>query len=326
MRRNPFTAPSGAGPQFSAYVALICVCIFWGTTYLGFRVALESVGPATIVCVRNLISGAILLTWAMLHDMELPRGKDLALTGVYGILTIGIGNGALAVAELWTPSGLASLFITTSPFWYAGIDALLPGGDRLRGSIIVGLLVGFAGVLGLVAPDAITVIQEGSFSSGGGIVLGFLLLQFSGATWSLGSLLQRNRKVITHPFVVAGVQQMFTGLAFIVPAILEPQRPVWTTSAVGAVLYLAIFGGIVGYGCYMMALSRLPLAIVSIYTYVNPVVAVFLGWVWYREAFGWHEAAAMAVIFLGIWMVRRASVAVEKLRARSGAEAHQQDG
>ncbi|MEP6961781.1 MAG: EamA family transporter [Acidobacteriota bacterium] len=306
-------------PQYGAYVALICVCIFWGTTYLGFRVALETIGPATIVCIRNLISGVLLLTWAKTRGLKLPVGRNLALTGFYGILTIGIGNGALAVAEEWTPSGLASLFITTSPFWYAGIDRFLPGGNKLHGPTVVGLLVGFVGVLGLVYPDALKAFQDGSFASGGGIVLGFLLLQFSGATWSLGSLLQRNRKLSTHPFVIAGVQQITTGLAFIVPALLEPQRPTWTTSGVSAVLYLAIFGGIVGYGCYMTALSRLPLAIVSIYTYINPVVAVFLGWLWYREAFGWHEAIAMVVIFLGVWLVRRASVAAEKLRADSSA-------
>ena len=79
-------------------------------------------------------------------------------------------------------------------------------------------------------------------------------------------------------------------------------------------------GGIVGYGCYMTALSRLPLAIVSIYTYVNPVVAVFLGWLAYREPFGWREALAMAVIFLGVWMVRRASAAADKLRADGPAQ------
>jgi drug/metabolite transporter (DMT)-like permease len=308
-------------PQFSAYVALICVCIFWGTTYLGFRVALDFMGPATIVCLRNFLSGGLILAWALWQRKEFPRGRDLWLTALYGILTIGIGNGALAVAELWTPTGLASLFITTGPFLYVGMDAVLPGGEKLHGPTIVGLLVGFLGVLGLVAPAAWSLATGGELSSGGGIVAGFLMLQFSGACWSLGSLLQRNRKVSVHPFVIAGVQQIATGFAFILPAMLEPQDAVWN-----AVVYLAIFGGIVGYGCYMVALSRLPLAIVSIYTYVNPVVAVFLGWLAYREPFGLREAAAMAVIFVGVWMVRRASGAAEKLRADSRAEAHQKRG
>ena len=310
-------------PQFSAYVALICVCIFWGTTYLGFRIALDDLGPATIVCVRNFISGALLVSWGLWKKKEFPRGRDLWLTGAYGILTIGIGNGTLAVAELWTPTGLASLFITTGPFLYAGMDALMPGGERLHGPTILGLFVGFLGVLGLVAPAAWALVTGGGFDSGGGIVLGFLALQFSGVCWALGSLLQRNRKVSVHPFVIAGVQQVATGFAFIIPAFLEPKDAVWTASATGAVLYLAIFGGIVGYGSYMTALKELPLAIVSIYTYVNPVVAVFLGWLAYREPFGVREAAAMVVIFIGVWMVRRASVAAKNLRAKSGSEAHE---
>lgn len=265
-------------------------------------------GPAAIVCMRNLLSGGLILAWAFWTKKRLPHGRELWKTSLYGILTIGIGNGTLAVAELWTPTGLASLFITTSPFWYVGIDALLPGGEPLHRPTFVGLLVGFLGVLGLVAPAALELVRTGEFSSGGGILLGFLLLQFSGACWSLGSLLQRNLRLTAHPFVIAGVQQMATGIVFIIPAILEPQPIVWNARGIGAVIYLATFGGIVGYGCYMMALSRLPLAIVSIYTYINPVVAVFLGWLVYREPFGYAEAGAMLVIFLGVWMVRRASV------------------
>jgi drug/metabolite transporter (DMT)-like permease len=306
-------------PQFTAYLALICVCIFWGTTYLGFRVALESIGPATIVCIRNFISGGLILAWARWNGLSIPRGGDLLRTAFYGILTIGIGNGTLAVAELWVPSGLASVFITTAPFWYAGINAILPGGDPVHGSSYPGLIVGFLGVVGLVAPAAWTMLSTGEFNAGGGIVLGFLLLQFSCATWSFGSLLQRNRRVDTNPFVVAAIQQIATGIAFVIPAMLEPQHATWTVSATSAVLYLATFGGVVGYGCYMVALNRLPLAIFSVYTYVNPVVAVFLGWLVYREAFGWREALAMVVIFVGIWMVRRASVAAEKLSADGAA-------
>jgi len=301
------TRPLREHPQFQAYVALVCVCVFWGTTYLGFRIALESLSPAVVVSVRNLLSGVLILGFCLIRGIPLPRGRDLWLTCGYGILTIGIGNGSLAEAELWTPSGLASLFITTSPFWYVAVDRLLPGGERLHGPTIIGLLVGFGGVLYLVAPAARAALHDGSLESGGGIVLGFLLLQFSGASWALGSLLQRNRKQTTHPFLIAGVQQMATGLVMAVPAVLLPHTAVWDAKAIGATVYLAIFGGIVGYGCYMMALSRLPLAIVSTYTYVNPVVAVGLGWLVYREPFGLREVGAMGVIFLGVWLVRRAS-------------------
>jgi drug/metabolite transporter (DMT)-like permease len=162
--------------------------------------------------------------------------------------------------------------------------------------------------MGLVAPPGIELLRTGQFSSGGGVVLGFIVLQISGICWALGSLLQRNMKLGVNPFVIAGVQQIAAALATVPFAFLEPQRFQATQTGLLAVVYLALFGGIVGYGCYMTALSRLPLPIVSIYTYVNPAVAVFLGWLVRGEHFGTLEATAMIVIFVGIWMVRRASV------------------
>jgi drug/metabolite transporter (DMT)-like permease len=303
-------------PHFTAYLALICVCFFWGTTYLGIRIALDSFSPALLVCLRNLLSGAITLSVAAMIGARFPRGRELWITAGCGLMVIGVGNGTLAVAEQWIPTGLASLFVTTSPFWFVGIDSLLPGGERLHAPTIRGLLVGFTGVLLLVAPAAWAAVTQHTFASGGAVVLAFFILQISGASWALGSLLQRNRHSGAHPFVLGGVQQISTGLALLAPSAFQLPSAHWTARGMGAIVYLAIFGGIVGYSCYALALSRLPLAIVSIYTYINPVVAVFLGWWVYQEHFGLREAGAMAVIFAGVAMVRRAtSMPVQKLRA-----------
>jgi drug/metabolite transporter (DMT)-like permease len=296
-------------PNFTAYVALICVCFFWGTTYLGIRVAMDSMGPGDVVCLRNFISGGLILTWAKLTGKALPKGRDLWRTGLFGALTIAVGNGAVALAEIWTPTGLASLFVATAPFQYAGVDALLPGGQKLHRPTVVGLTVGFLGVLTLVASPTIDLLKTGELSSGGGVVIGFMVLQVSGICWALGSLLQRNLRLGINPFVIAGTQQIAAAVTMIPFAILEPQAFHMTQQGMLAVVYLALFGGIVGYGCYMLSLSQLPLPIVSIYTYVNPAVAVFLGWLVLGEHFGMLEAIAMIVIFAGIWMVRRASAA-----------------
>jgi drug/metabolite transporter (DMT)-like permease len=308
-------------PHFTAYLALICVCIFWGTTYLGIRIALDSFPPALLVCLRNLISGAITLSVAAMIGAHFPRGRDLWATAGYGLMVIGVGNGTLAVVEQWIPTGLSSLFVTTAPFWFVGIDALLAGGEKLHGPTMRGLLLGFVGVFFLIAPDAWTALTQHSFASGGAVVLGFLLLQISGASWALGSLLQRNRRSRAHPFVIGGVQQLGTGLALLVPSIFQVPSAHWTARGMGAIVYLAVFGGIVGYSCYALVISRLPLAIASIYTYINPVVAVFLGWWVYRERFGIREAGAMAVIFAGVAMVRWAtSRPAQKLRPDGTAE------
>ena len=176
--------------------------MLWGTTYLGIRIALDSFPPALLVCLRTLISGGITITVAAMIGAHLPRGRDLWITAGYGLMVIAVGNGTLAVVEQWIPTGLSSLFVTTAPFWFVGIDAFLKGGERLHGPTIRGLLLGFVGVLLLVAPDAWAALTQHSFSSGGSVVLAFLLLQVSGASWALGSLLQRNRRSQMHPFVI----------------------------------------------------------------------------------------------------------------------------
>ena len=250
-----------------------------------------------------------------------PRGRDLWVTAGYGLMVIGMGNGILAIVEQWIPTGLSSLFVTTGPFWFVGIDALLAGGEKLHGPTVRGLLLGFVGVFLLIAPDAWTALTQHTLVGSGAVVLSFLLLQVGGMSWALGSLLQRNRQVRAHPFVIGGVQQLGTGLVLLIPSIFQVPSAHWTARGMGAIVYLAIFGGIVGYSCYALVIDRLPLAIASIYTYINPVVAVFLGWWFYRERFGLREAGAMAVIFAGVAMVRRAtSLPVQKLRADGAAE------
>lgn len=128
------------------------MCIFWGTTYLGIRIALETFSPVMLLCVRYLISGAVLLGIAAMRGAHLPRGRELWLTAAYGLVVLGIGNGCLAFAEKWVPSGLAALFAATSPFWLVGVEAIAPRGERLHGPTMLAMAVGVAGVAFLVGP------------------------------------------------------------------------------------------------------------------------------------------------------------------------------
>ncbi len=275
------------------------MCFFWGTTYLGIRIALESFTPLELVAVRFTLSGGIMLAAARMLGVALPRGKELARTAINGILVLGIGNGCLAFAEERIASGLAALFITVSPFWMVGIEALVPGGEKLHAPTIAGMLIGFSGAAILVAPQG-----GGGFSPG--VVAGFFILQLGSFGWSLGSILQKRQTGPVHPIVSGAVQQAAAGLVFILPAvILRGQSTHWTPRGIGAVLYLMMFGSIVGYSAYIYAMSALPVAVVSIYTYVNPIVAVTLGWLFYREPFGIRELFAMAIIFTGVAIVKR---------------------
>jgi drug/metabolite transporter (DMT)-like permease len=279
--------------------------------------ALESFGPLTLLCFRFLLSGSLMMAGAVLAGAHVPRGRELWETAGYGVVVLGIGNGALVFAEQWVPSGLASLFVTTAPFWMVGVEALTPGGEPLHGPTINGLLVGGAGVAFLVGPE-ITGIGANHVLLGG-----FLLQQLGCAGWSIGSILQRRQSSRAHSFVSGAVQQLATGLAYAIPAILRREPIHWTTRGTGALIYLVIFGSIVGYSAYIFAMDRLPVAIASIYVYVNPIVAVILGWLVYRERFGWREGIAAAIVLVGVAMIKRASLPVQKLGADQPAESRQ---
>ncbi len=286
-------------PERTVYIALGAVCFFWGTTYLGIRIAIEDIPPLYLIASRYVISGGILVALAALRGAAFPRGRALLYTAIYGAICIGVGNGFLAIAEKYVPSGLAALFYTSSPFWMVGIDALLPGGKRPLLSTVGGLVIGLLGVAFLVVPS---LLKEGL---GGRTVSGFALLEISALGWVLGALLQKRVVTVAHPLVVGAVQQLAAGLAVFVPAMAFEKAPHsigWHSGL--AVGYLVIFGSLIGFSSFIYSMAKLPVAIVSIYTFVNPIVAVLLGSLLYGEAFGARELIAMLIIFAGVALVR----------------------
>ena len=253
------------------------------------------------MCLRYLISGTAMLIAAFFSKAHLPSGRELWYTALFGVIVIGVGTGSLSYAEVWIPSGLAALIVTLVPFWMIGAEALIPGGESLHAPTVFGMLVGVAGTALLVGPGA---IQQGF---GGPVLHGFLLLQIGAVGWSVGSILQRRHATKAHPVISAAIQQMATGLFFLIPsaAVLKSHPITWNWRGTSAILYLAVFGGIVGYSAYVYTLTKLPVSIASIYTYVNPIVALWLGWLFYREPIGPREIGAMIVIFAGVALVRR---------------------
>lgn len=276
------------------------MCFFWGTTYLGIRIGLEGLPPFFLIAIRYVISGTILLIAASMGGLRLPRGRELWLTAACGTICIGIGNGFLALAETYIPSGLAALFYTTAPFWMVGFDSLLPHGKKPLATTLLGLLLGFSGVIYLIYPAA---VGEGIH---GKTIIGFFLLQISAAGWVFGSLLQKRVHSRSLPFISGAVQQLAAGIAMFVPALLTEHLPLHLeVRPLTAIAYLIVFGSIVGYSSFIYSMARLPVAIVSIYTFINPIVAVFLGWLFFREPFGIRGFVAMAIIFCGIALVKR---------------------
>lgn len=279
-----------------AYCALLAVCFFWGTTYLGIRIALEGLPPALLISLRYWFSGLILLGVAVWNGAHIPRGRELATAIGTGLVVLGVGTGLLAFAEQTVPSGLASLYITTLPFWMVGVEALW-GGERLHWPTMAGMVVGFSGTALLLSPGG-TAVDPSMWP-------GFALLQIGIVGWAVGSIYQRKQPVKASPLVTAGIQQLAAGMAFTVVYLVVPHGAVtWTPRVVTAITYLVVFGSLVGYSAYVVAMKRLPVSIVSIYPYVNAVVAVGLGWLFFREKFGPREFLAMAIIFAGVGIVK----------------------
>lgn len=263
--------------------------------------ALEAFPPLVLVSARFLLSGSLLLLFARARGLYIPRGREMFSNALTGFLLLSVGNSCLVFSETLISSGMAGLITTISPFWLVGMEAALPGGERLRSATAGGMVVGLLGASLLFTGD-----WSGAMDRS--VLNGLLLLQLGMAAWSAGSIYQRHQPGKAHPAVAGGVQQLAAGLILLLPALVTHEHAVrWSPRGALSLLYLVCFGSIVGYSCYIYCMDRLPVAVVSVYSYVNAVVAVFLGWLFYREPFGPKEAAAMVVIFAAVAVVKRSA-------------------
>src|SRR6185295_2762729 len=170
----------------SAYIAWVAVCVLWGTTYLGIRIALETIPPALVGGLRFTAAGILMVALLASRGEPVIRASQWGGLALTGVLTICVGNGGVIWAEQWVPSGIAAVTVATTPFWMIGMDALAHDGDPLSTRLVIGLLVGFAGILLLVWPDIATDTAEGHR-----FLLGILALQVACVGWALGSAISR---------------------------------------------------------------------------------------------------------------------------------------
>lgn len=286
-----------------AYVAFAVVCVVWGTTYLGIRIALDTIPPLLLTGVRFTAAGLIMLTIARLKGERIPRDfSTLANLALVGFLMVGMGNLAVVWAEQWVPSGLAALLVATAPFWMAIIEAFRTSGERvdLRGGI--GMLIGFIGVAMLVTPGGSGVPWSIHF------LLGALAIQVGGASWQLGSA-HGKYKLKYVPLLSSAALQMLSGGIIVTLAGLaigEAPRFVLTPRTFGALAYLTVFGSVIAYSAYVFALAHMRTTHTSLYAYVNPVVAVILGRLILDEPLTATSIIAMIIILAGVALVQTA--------------------
>jgi len=285
-----------------AWAAFIVVCVVWGTTYLAIRVAVRSIPPFLLTGIRFTLAGLILLVVAGVLGDRMPRSRrTLIELLVVGVLLITIGNFVVVWAEQWVPSGLAALFVATAPFWMALIERLHKDGDRLDRRRAFGMLLGFAGVTMLVMPGG----ESGRFDRQ--FVLGALGIQGGCVAWQYGTLRAKYYLADVPPLMSSAMQMLFGGIVTgaIGLALGETGRLRFASEGVMALGYLIVFGAVLAYSAYVYAIRHMPTTNMSLYAYVNPVVAVILGSLLLHERLTVLSVAAMVIILVGVGMVQK---------------------
>jgi drug/metabolite transporter (DMT)-like permease len=289
-----------ATKNIRAYSAWIAVCIIWGTTYLAIRVGVEHLPPMLFAGVRWIIAGIIFILLLRFNGKRLPAKKDLIHISVIGISLIGIGNGLVVTGEQFIGSGLAALLITTVPFWVAGMEALIPTGPKINFTILFGLALGLFGVTLIFNGDWLQLLNSSH-------LLGVLCILGAVMAWSFGTVYSKYKKVGVHPLMSAAVQMLIAGSAQTILGLSlgEASHISLHPEGISSFVYLIIVGSIFGYGSYMYAIEHLQLSLVATYAYINPVIALFLGWLILGETLNVTIIIAAAIIILGVIIVKR---------------------
>lgn len=277
------------------------MCLSWGTTYIATRMAIESYPPYLMAGVRHFVAGALIAAVVRMRGIQLPPRESWPAHALLGALMVCAGNGFLVWAQQFVPSGMAAVMISMIPFWMVGVEAVIPGGERLRARHLAGLLIGFGGIVLLVSSG-----EKLAGVGGRQFLLGVIAIQASCCGWSIGSAYAKRLNRHEDVLAAAAMQMLFGGALQIAIGMNAGEWSEWhyTLRSTLGMLYLLIVGSFVGYVCYTYALKYLPLSTVSLYAYVNPVIAVILGALIFREPFTARMVVAMVIIFVGMTIVR----------------------
>lgn len=282
------------------YLALGAVCILWGTTYLALRVGVTQFPPFLFSTLRFLMAGPILIIIMLVLGKKIPSGKVLKDQAIGGLLMCTLGVSIVGWAEVNVSSGVAAIICSMMPIWTIIINLFVNKEERPTPLIIFGLMVGLSGIL-LIFSEHLIEFYKPEYTSS--IIAIFL----ANLCWAIGTVWMKKRSSGTDLFMNAGLQMFFGGL-FLIPLSLlfdDYSTVKWTSEIVFSLFYLTLIGSVAAYACYFYAIEKLPMTIVSLYAYINPVIAVILGWVILNEKLNARILTAIVITLLGIYLVNR---------------------
>jgi drug/metabolite transporter (DMT)-like permease len=303
-------------PQGKLITAFAAVYLIWGSTYLAIRFAIETMPPHLMAAARFLVAGAILYAWSRWRGAPAPTLRNWRASAIVGAFLLLGGNGAVVWAETRVPSGLTALLVAMVPIWMLVLE-MHPrlGGKRPRAAVVAGLVLGLAGLALLVAPGKLAgrVDPIGA----GVLVLGCL-------SWAFGSLQSRVADLPKSGFLAAAMEMLCGGALLLLFGLATGQAGQLSLAAISArslvsLVYLIFFGSLIGFTAYIWLLGATTPARVSTYAYVNPVVAVLLGWGFANEPMTLRTMLAAAVIVGGVVVIIRYGALVKSAPVRTTA-------
>jgi drug/metabolite transporter (DMT)-like permease len=288
------------------WAAMLAVYIVWGSTYLAIRFAVETMPPFLMASVRFLVAGSVLYTWRRLKGDPAPTRIEWRSAAIVGLCLLLGGNGGLVWAEQRVASSIAALLIGATPLWMALIDALRPGGQKPSMQTVLGIVIGFCGIALLINPT------QAAGSMGSVDLVGAVILLGAAFSWSAGSLYSRKATLPASPLLGTAMEMLVGGAALLLFGVLVGDvgrlhlRAIAPASWLG-LGYLIVFGSWIGFSAYTWLLRVAPTPLVSTYAYVNPVVAVALGFLIADEPLTVRSLLATAIIVGAVILTTRRS-------------------
>lgn len=285
-------------------LAFAALYIVWGSTYLGIRYAIETLPPLLMAGVRFMAAGAVLYAVLKARGAQRPTGQQWKTAFIVGILLLLGGNGGVVWAEQVVPSGIAALLVASLPLWMVTLDAVRPRGKRPTVGVLIGLVLGILGIVILIGPGELA-------GSGRVNPIGAAVLLVASFSWALGSIYSRSAPAPKDPFLASAMQMLGGGLALGIAGAIRGELAMLgnfdpSAKSILAFLYLILFGSLLGFTAYIWLLRVSTPAKVATYAYVNPVVAVLLGWALADEPLTSRTLLAAAVIVGAVALITTA--------------------